>query len=963
MKQDMDVDAKNILGGVHSDSHDVHNVQTTYNTSNNSTVNNVYNIQRTQHEVESDNEKEFIRAVQELLQDGIFTPQKQAQLNNLSMQWQMPSQRAAEIVAAVRNNTKVFAGTKGSEFVAAQLVGEVYDAVQNNAVAVLQRKLQSLQQLAATSQDDSIQYFYYLLLASFSPEICVMQCLNSKVDNYWQLYWAFVANLKLKNTSNAEALLTRLGVFGYPAGDMTVLMALNNAYEYKATGQDYYKQQIVKQLEQAVQGGMSEQVAALWYALQDLANDAPCSEDWYRFYYEQTLKEFHLQKQMPVNTMCASKAMPNMPSAGMQSSLGMPSSDMPKMNAQKVKLNQMQGFNPLQQAKDMGLGTMSQQQMQMPSVPAMPQMQMPTMQMPSMPSMASMPTMQMPSMPTMPTMSGMPIMPTMPTAVSSATVEEEELGHEHLATEARQPEDDGDEPDPTTPLYGIIVTHAQVLADKYGCPLQEVYDVFNGFIQTAYDQEMYWSFLDLTNYQTALNTANVNAAISECIAQNSLRAGADLHVLLVGGADVIPLPSVEDPFECGNGAIHSDFLYCFEGDYLNQLIEGEKDLLDLSVVRNNVARLPLENGKLTTRIADDLGAYFNVSGMYAGGIPVGNVVMNANSDWIPASSTMTQHLPLLYNIEDPELIKNGMYISPKLLTCDDDAVRIYSDSLAKADMLLFNLHGCPAPNMPGFYSDDEAFSPDMLYKSNARVFNTVACFGARYAGYSREQSMLLTALYGGGILLYTGSLIPVPMLWQNEAQQMLLNPGSGSEIFMRLYALYQFNGLTAGQALLRAKCDYFNTCRNIEGDGFALSTAIMFCLYGNPMLHVRKKEHVIESALQNDAIPPLPVQAAPAPINKAVKQVVFDKNAPQGLLAEIRNKVDQNLAAIQSIVEKQLYEQLGLPPQCLESIATLTKSQQQSYLFHYNNKKAMYGAATYAEVDTAGNIKRIYKTK
>ena len=202
MKQDMDVDAKNILGGVHSDSHDVHNVQTTYNTSNNSTVNNVYNIQRTQHEVESDNEKEFIRAVQELLQDGIFTPQKQAQLNNLSMQWQMPSQRAAEIVAAVRNNTKVFAGTKGSEFVAAQLVGEVYDAVQNNAVAVLQRKLQSLQQLAATSQDDSIQYFYYLLLASFSPEICVMQCLNSKVDNYWQLYWAFVANLKLKNTKS-----------------------------------------------------------------------------------------------------------------------------------------------------------------------------------------------------------------------------------------------------------------------------------------------------------------------------------------------------------------------------------------------------------------------------------------------------------------------------------------------------------------------------------------------------------------------------------------------------------------------------------------------------------------------------------------------------------------------------------------------------------------------------------------
>jgi len=108
---------------------------------------------------------------------------------------------------------------------------------------------------------------------------------------------------------------------------------------------------------------------------------------------------------------------------------------------------------------------------------------------------------------------------------------------------------------------------------------------------------------------------------------------------------------------------------------------------------------------------------------------------------------MTQHLPLLYNTDDPELIRNGMYISPKLLTEDEESLSIYCKSLDKADMLMFNLHGANEEGMCGFYSEDEAFNPSLLSQGRARVFNTVACFGARYAGYKRDDSMLLSALY------------------------------------------------------------------------------------------------------------------------------------------------------------------------------------------------------------------------
>ena len=116
-------------------------------------------------------------------------------------------------------------------------------------------------------------------------------------------------------------------------------------------------------------------------------------------------------------------------------------------------------------------------------------------------------------------------------------------------------------------------------------------------------------------------------------------------------------------------------------------------------------------------------------------------------------------LPLLYNNDDPELIRNGMYISPKLLTQDAESLGIYCKSLDNADMLMFNLHGADAKGMCGFYSEAEAFNPSLLSHGKARVFNTVACFGARYAGYDRNDSMLLSALYGGGVLLYTGSLV------------------------------------------------------------------------------------------------------------------------------------------------------------------------------------------------------------
>ena len=937
-----------VVGGIHSDSHNTqnnYNTSTTTHTTNNSTVNNqtVYEAQKTQTEIYQQNETLFLQAVQERLEDGKLDNQKLAELNQLSIQWHIAPLRANQIIDQVRQNIHILQGSKGNEFLAEQILTEVFNAIQTNHTDILKRKFNSLEQLSRVmTNDNNIQFYYHLLLASMYPDKCALAFFGSRTDNYWQLFWTHVAFIKTGNIDNATVLLPRMGGFGCPQGDIALLMALDNLADYHKNGkQDYYRQQTIQYLDQAVQNGMSEPLSALWYAVKEMLEDKPQPKEWYQFYCDTTLSEFIPKEK---SKMAVPPQMPTPP-------------PMPKFNAQNVKLNQMRGFNPLQAANNMGLGSVN-------AISQQPQMA-------SMPGSTTPPP--MPGASSVPPMPGAAPVPPMP-GQSKAAPQPEAV---QMASEARTADEPIDQPDPLEDHYGIILTDGNALARKYGCSIQEVYDVFNDFIQNAYDQQMYWTFLDISQYgldstHETPSWIECNEAVSRCIADNNLTAGPDLHLFIIGGDDVIPIPRVEDPWPYGGERIPTDTCYAFEGTYIVDLLDSRDSDFTVGCARNNVARLPLEDGQLDTDIRSDIGAYFNISGMYGGGIPVGNVLMISNRDWIPASCTMTQHLPLLYNTDDPELIRNGMYISPKLLTEDSESLSIYCKSLDKADMLMFNLHGADAEGMCGFYSEDEAFNPSLLNQGRARVFNTVACFGARYAGYKRNDSMLLSALYGGGVLLYTGSLIPVPMFSNeetDEARQLLLNPGTGSEVLMRLYPLYQFKGMTGGKAMLQAKCDYFNMCRHVEDDCFSMSTALMFCLYGNPMLHVRRREYVVESALQNDAMPPAPIKADGSPLKKTMRQRLLQKDkSNQSLIDQIRGYVDENLNAIRNMVEQHLYQQLGLKPEMLDSIdqvsrPTIDGNYETGYSFNYHDANRQYGADTFVEVDAQGKTKRIYTTK
>jgi len=527
---------------------------------------------------------------------------------------------------------------------------------------------------------------------------------------------------------------------------------------------------------------------------------------------------------------------------------------------------------------------------------------------------------------------------------------------------------------------GIIFTDTVKLAAKYHCGRIDVMSILQGFIYQSEEFRHHWLLLDAADYGKELGRDpgwfDFNEIVSDFIIGMGLISAPSLCLFIIGGDDVIPIPMIADPYGTSSGLMPTDMAYCFSGLFLADLMDGSERVLTTEYVRNNVSRLPLEDGELRTSLQDDLQSYFNICSLYEeDGIPVDGVVMTANADWIPASVTMSHHLPLIYDPSKPEAIDNGMYVSPDLMADVPETQETFLPEIEKAGMLVFNLHGADQVGYSGFYSTDEAFSIDMMRKSNARVLNTVACFGARFHGYRRNDSMLLSSLFGGGKLLYSGSLIPVPMIADEDQDippGVHVNSGSGSEKLMPIFCLYQFMGIPAGQAMLQAKLDYFNSFRSIERDDFSLATAMMFGLYGNPMLSVQPDERVVAASRKKHVFPNTPDSAQsftePLRLKNKKRLVTSWADADSSILSNVRGLVDANLNYVRGVIERELYDRLNLPPRALASIDSYSQKTNQGiieegYVFTYRDKEKVFDNLVIVEVSKEGNVRKVVKTK
>jgi hypothetical protein len=382
---------------------------------------------------------------------------------------------------------------------------------------------------------------------------------------------------------------------------------------------------------------------------------------------------------------------------------------------------------------------------------------------------------------------------------------------------------------------------------------------------------------------------------------------------------------------------------------------------------------------MQTTIEEDLQAYFNISNMVSedGGIAIGRAVMTSNYDWIPASREMSRNLPTEHMDNEEEVVLDNMFLSPNIMEdMDEELAEQYYEKLSEADMLVFNLHGACDPEDSGFYSNDLAFSIDMLKESNARIFNTVACWGGRYIRYEREQSMLLSEMYGGGVLLYSGSCVPAMGKCGNFQcdETWRIQPAAYSETFMARFAEYECLGtMTAGEAFLKAKCDYYNTSRQIEEDEVILATVLMFNLYGNPKLCTKPDVEALADIQEEDGS-----KSVRMPFRKMRRETVMQKDKAtkdsslltphSSLLSEVRGLVDSNLRLIHDTITKNLYQQLGVEPRELFSVERyetidVQGHPEKGYLYNYQRQIGPVTTQIRARLDKRGKLLDAIQTK
>ena len=325
-------DANAISGGVH--------YSETNNVTNNVTNNNtyVYEAQKTESEIIRENEGQFQDFLFGLISQGPLGVKELTELERLRVRLRISEPRANEMIQGARKSASFSGHSQVGVFLEDSLVQNIKEAINSCRKEYLMRQIPALKSLAESSQDDEVLFYLQMLTVSFLPESSVVSLVSAKQDDYWLVFWGYVSYLKLENPGGAASLLSQLGKYGRSKGDVSLLLSIGSLYDFKHGGGDHSSALADRYLEQAVQEGVDEKLIPLWRSVKGLIDGT--NDESLRFYRDVTLKGFSF-----IQIGHASSSIPSFPGSD--------------LSAQGIQLPQMQGFNPLAAANQLGLGRIS----------------------------------------------------------------------------------------------------------------------------------------------------------------------------------------------------------------------------------------------------------------------------------------------------------------------------------------------------------------------------------------------------------------------------------------------------------------------------------------------------------------------------------------------------------------------------------------------------------------------------
>lgn len=205
------------------------------------------------------------------------------QLRPLALQLGVDDETFKSIIKDVRSNRN--GSASGLSAANARYLQQAQQAVQTNDMDGLSNLTPRLEAMAAISQDDNVQYLYYLSLSILYP-IKSMEVYERQTDeNYWRSFWAIISYIRTGKHAEATKVLALFDPLRYEKSeeDQNLLEAYFNIMKEDKDGAQEFLDEIL--------GEPTEQVKPLLRAVESTLYEEEPESLEVRFYMERVMSK------------------------------------------------------------------------------------------------------------------------------------------------------------------------------------------------------------------------------------------------------------------------------------------------------------------------------------------------------------------------------------------------------------------------------------------------------------------------------------------------------------------------------------------------------------------------------------------------------------------------------------------------------------------------------------------------
>lgn len=225
--------ANAISGGVHlSDDHSKKDSDNTVN-SNNITHTNSHNITnnttiyeaaKSASEKLEENKLRYRLECKALFQNGLISNEGEHKLRELQINLNLADELVSPIKEEVRQQSKI----RKTQLSMTGLsdIRQTKSIIEQNTAPALQRQLGKLESWMQEYDDSTLKLMYYQMSSMLEPVRYTNRYEDSVKDEYWEVYWAYIAYLLQNREKQANEALASLGRWHayYPEQNDTILL-------------------------------------------------------------------------------------------------------------------------------------------------------------------------------------------------------------------------------------------------------------------------------------------------------------------------------------------------------------------------------------------------------------------------------------------------------------------------------------------------------------------------------------------------------------------------------------------------------------------------------------------------------------------------------------------------------------------------------------------------------------------